>query len=458
MLLISCTFEEKFIKENNNSKNYQLFEKKFSDIITEKEFKNSFSKVAKPNFKGSSKTIMEQQYGFEIDETAIVKEIHKDRIITYTLGIKTDSLHSNQLRNLLVEQAENNEVSAYILSYNLTAPLLPTGHNSFSLNYSTATIEPINYNANQTSRVLLSNGCYLSNVLMCSEPWVGQTFGSIHVAGHDCFNPAYLSMQSVIDCPNEGGGGGETPIDNGGSGGGGGSPTSPTGPGLPTFEDESFDPCILIKKLQLDLGFKNRMKNLVSAARNYGFEEAQTLNNNPNATPSNNYNYQIYQGTPYKPEAKYNVYTNTQGVIHSHYADLLSIFSAGDLQGLYHIMKNDLITNNVFFCVVTSNGAYLLQVKDKQTFLNFGNKNLSNDTDLLQLMKDMAYNFNIKNENSSLVNEEGFIKMLTKLNCGLSISSVNYLITTPASTSMFDIWTKKSYNNKTKEIDPSNCN
>ena len=55
MLLISCTFEEKFIKENNNSKNYQLFEKKFSDIITEKEFKNSFSKVAKPNFKGSSK-------------------------------------------------------------------------------------------------------------------------------------------------------------------------------------------------------------------------------------------------------------------------------------------------------------------------------------------------------------------------------------------------------------------
>jgi hypothetical protein len=34
---------------------------------------------------------MEQQYGFEIDETAIVKEIHKDGIITYTLGIKADS-------------------------------------------------------------------------------------------------------------------------------------------------------------------------------------------------------------------------------------------------------------------------------------------------------------------------------------------------------------------------------
>jgi hypothetical protein len=44
MLLISCTFEEKFINENNNSKNYQLFEKKFSDIIKEKEFKNPFQK------------------------------------------------------------------------------------------------------------------------------------------------------------------------------------------------------------------------------------------------------------------------------------------------------------------------------------------------------------------------------------------------------------------------------
>lgn len=386
---ISCTFEEKYITENNNSKNYQLFEKKFSDIIKEKEFKKSFSKVAKPNFNGSSKTIMEQQYGFEIDETAIVKEIHQNGIITYTLGIKTDSLHNNQLRNLLVEQTENNQVSAYILSYHLTAPLLPTGHNSFSLNYSTATIEPINYNANQTSRVLLSNGCYMSNVLMCSEPWVGEIFGSIHVAGHDCDEPAFLSMQTVIDCPSEGGGGGTggTGGTGGGAPAGGGSasggPTSPTAPILSEVEDIIAKPCNKIKNQYIKFPSLKQSLIALKGTISQNYENGIFIDNTATSTtqnPTQNLPNTTTTGgsvglpNPISP-TKYVMVAHTHDASGSTGLGTFSIFSWADLQRIAELIKtNHIDTDNFVFYVITAdNTIYALTIDWPTIFSEYFN-------------------------------------------------------------------------------------
>lgn len=402
---------------------------------------------------------MEQQYGFEIDETAIVKEIHENGIITYTLGIKTDDLHSNQLRNLLVEQSVNNEVNAYILTYNLTSPLLAAGHNSFQLNYSTATIEAINYNDNQTSRVLLSNGCYMSNVLMCSEPWVGQTFGSIHVAGHDCFNPAYLSMQSVIDCPNESGGGGETPIDNGGSIGGGGSPTSPTAPSLTEVEDVD-GPCSKLKQVSLAMKTKlTTIKNDASTATcekcEFGYQMEY------NATSS-----QITTGPLIESGSNFIAtdYTLTSiGLIHSHSMGLHQMFSFSDVLSLYYLNKFTNPANiplGVIYLVSPTGTTYAIKVDNPTSFKSWMENKYKNTQGKDATERIGRLNDALANQHPPLTpfgpsinerekTEEDFIKFFEGANLSIySTTDLNY-----------QNWNKLTLsNNNQSRITPIPCN
>ena len=461
---ISCTFEEKYITENNNSKNYQLFEKKFSDIIKEKEFKKSFSKVAKPNFNGSSKTIMEQQYGFEIDETAIVKEIHQNGIITYTLGIKTDSLHNNQLRNLLVEQGENNEVSAYIWSYHLTAPLLPTGHNSFSLNYSTATIEPINYNANQTSRVLLSNGCYMSNVLMCSEPWVGEIFGSIHVAGHDCDEPAFLSMQTVIDCPSEGGGGGTggTGGTGGGAPAGGGSasggPTSPTGGGGSGIIIVPDKECDKINNLFTQMPtLRDELVSLLgktSESVENGIMKMSNANTIQSVMPGVNglLTFPFPSGT-----GKFIFMAHTHN---SPSISTYSIYSWNDLKSIADLLRNNQIdnTNFVSFLMTADGTFYAYTISNPTAFLQFFaltwdanyDPNIAKNRILAEdkYFRDLNQRLIKENNNDNIQDEKYFLEFLQDNNLGVTLFEVD---------NTFSNFEKVNYDKKINDINKIKC-
>jgi hypothetical protein len=462
MLLISCTFEEKFINENNNSKNYQLFEKKFSDIIKEKEFKKSFSKVAKPNFNGSSKTIMEQQYGFEIDETAIVKEIHKDGIITYTLGIKADSLHSNQLRNLLVEQLENNEVNAYILSYNLTAPLLPTDHNSFSLNYSTATIEAINYNPNQTSRVLLSNGCYYSTLHICYEAWSGNTAGTPHVATSQCTNPNFLYTQSVFDCPPGvdepiGGGGPSGPSDGGGSGGSG--PTSPTGPGLPTFEDdENNKECDKINNLFTQMPtLRDELVSLLGKTSELvenGIMKMSNANTIQSVMPGVNglLTFPFPNGT-----GKFIFMAHTHN---SPSISTYSIYSWNDLKSIADLLRNNQIdnTNFVSFLMTADGTIYAYTISNPTAFLQFFaltwdanyNPNIAKNRILAEDMyfRDLNQRLIKENNTDNIQDEKYFLEFLQDNNLGVTLFEVD---------NTFSNFEKVNYVKKINDINKIKC-
>ena len=49
--------------------------------------------------------------------------------------------------------------------------------------------------------------------------------------------------------------------------------------------------------------------------------------------------------------------------------------------------------------------------------------------------------------------------MMCQLNIGITLASTaNFNSTTPSTSSLFDVWTKKSYNPSTRTVQPSNCN
>jgi hypothetical protein len=265
-------------------------------------------------------------------------------------------------------------VNAYILSYNLTAPLLPTDHNSFSLNYSTATIEAVNYNPNQTSRVLLSNGCYYSTLHICYEAWSGNTAGTPHVATSQCTNPNFLYTQSFFDCPPGvdepiGGGGPSGPSDGGGSGGSG--PTSPTGPGLPTYEGEDPIPCDKLK--QVSLAMKERLNDIDDAASASNCEKCEFgYQMEYNSTSS-----QITTGPLIESGSNFiatDYILTSIGLIHSHAKGLHQMFSFSDVLSLYYLNR---LTNpaniplGVIYLVSPSGITYAIKTDNASAFKNW---------------------------------------------------------------------------------------
>ena len=95
-LLWNCEKDE-FIEKSTTKQEfkYKLKDKNFEQLIKEEKFNDAFKKVFKPDkenvktkygTKSSSKTVMEEQYGFTIDST-IIKEISSDKYTSYTMFI-----------------------------------------------------------------------------------------------------------------------------------------------------------------------------------------------------------------------------------------------------------------------------------------------------------------------------------------------------------------------------------
>ena len=61
-------------------------------------------------------------------------------------------------------------------------------------------------------------------------------------------------------------------------------------------------------------------------------------------------------------------------------------------------------------------------------------------------------------DSSNAVNELGFLKMMADLNMGVSLASVDFNASTPSAGAVFNTWTKKEYNKRTRTVNPSNCN
>jgi hypothetical protein len=251
------------------------------------------------------------------------------------------------------------------------------------------------------------------------------------------------------------------PNANGGGGSNGGIATAPVAPCTKNCPDVTKDPCVNLKKLGADTNFKARLGNLKVAAEQFSVEALNTIYNSATPTPTNNFTYQNFQGTAANPSTfQYPATTAMVGIIHSHFAGLLSIFSPTDLQDLYNYMINPLITDDFFIGVVNSTGtAYILQISDRAKFLAFGDKYLSDEKKIAKFDKDVWYEkYHIEPNNATSDNEKGFLKMMNDMDIGTSLASETFTPNVPITPTTFANWTKKKFNPNTNSVDASNCN
>jgi hypothetical protein len=214
LFLWNCEKEE-FVEEIKAEKSpFKLKDKTYAELTKTKKFSDAVEKVFKPqkqlmNSNYSSKTVMEEQYGFTIDST-IVKEISSEKYTSYTMFIHREEKDDSFYENLLVEIDSVNNVNAYILKYIKKSELIiHEEHGSFSQDVDME-VTRIEYNDTQAK---LSYSCKMVNAMMCS-------FDYEHVAQNTCFKTTdNLFYGSYEQCSwsDDGAGGG---------GGGGGAPNT----------------------------------------------------------------------------------------------------------------------------------------------------------------------------------------------------------------------------------------
>lgn len=109
----------------------------FKELIQQPMFTNAYKKLRKTAVSESdlfSKTAMEDDYGFTIEDTP-AKVIETDSLISYTLLVSKDTLDFDVFENLVVQVNKNDgEAQAVIFSYKVSSPVIETSDGSYSLN------------------------------------------------------------------------------------------------------------------------------------------------------------------------------------------------------------------------------------------------------------------------------------------------------------------------------------
>ncbi|MBV7269475.1 hypothetical protein [Winogradskyella luteola] len=169
----------------------------------------------------------------------------------------------------------------------------------------------------------------------------------------------YVVISDIFD---QGNGSGVNSWDAGASGGSSGTVATP-----------SSDPCDKINSLGTDIEFKNKMNDLKnSTGLNYEKGYYIGLEGDNVYTPiDGNASEQYIDINPQSPIA---------GFLHSHFGMGDSIFSPGDIVGLYELYNYDLIQNTdtfIFSVVTPQDTAYTIVIDNADEFSNFGNTNLS---------------------------------------------------------------------------------
>lgn len=238
------------------------------------------------------------------------------------------------------------------------------------------------------------------------------------------------------------------------------SPISPCNGCLPISNFETKDPCIVIKKLQTDANFKLRMSGMLEKARQWSFEQVETMYDAAIPTAANNFTYSAFNGNANQSEAKYDYFTNIKGHLHMYYGSLLSIFSAEDLYNYYLMIKNPAISEDLFWGLATNqNTAYLMLLNNKDAFIAFGDTYFKDEDSFKRFMTKMNRDYGISTDKSNDYNEKAFLKMMRDLNTGITLASTaEFNASTPVSADIFNTWTKKTYNPSTRNVESSNCN
>jgi uncharacterized membrane protein YgcG len=201
----------------------------------------------------------------------------------------------------------------------------------------------------------------------------------------------------------------------GGSGGGGGSGSGGggSGGGWTPIMNPNCDPFVI--GLQNDLGFVNKLKFLNSSQALSNDKELGFLVRNRIL-----HQYDSVAGLPDTKEIDFTSLITFQvdGIMHSHYNSLNSMFSPQDVLLMINIFISGAATDtsNLFFTVTSGSGyPYLLKVTNPTKFLNYANYIAARQRKNKWFTNKYDKKFNFQSTNR---NEEEFLKMLKDCNAG----------------------------------------
>lgn len=392
VIFAACEMNEDVISENHysNDLKIKLYEKKYEQLMTEKKFVKSFSKIPKKSSNSIlNRTVMEDEYGFTIsDKPAKVIEMNGD--VSYTFLIERDSIATDFFENLVVQTDSLDNTEAYIIKYTLTSDFFNTDHNSLDYTATKEITSIIYNNQNSTSstsnKIIYQTDCVVVNYITCCQSWSGGP-GSCHPAQEVCLTSSagtqYLSSTSETICTTteidlgDTSGGGSSSSGSGGSGGGGSVNTSPVNNCTTCIEiDEEIitpqDLCNDLAAKDANPDFINYMADLKSRAASQNFESAYTMFQNAilglQFSPR-------YDGSLQEPEVNIGVgFTDTLadlnsiGAIHCHLDNgtTFKIFSFSDIIALAEFADISTRPTSEFgIYVVTSSGTFCLKIKNK---------------------------------------------------------------------------------------------
>ena len=194
-----------------------------------------------------------------------------------------------------------------------------------------------------------------------------------------------------------------------------------------------MNPCIQATDLGWHSAFKYYMMDLTTKVNDN--KEHVTLFNPYWTNPSNNASYLFgqYQGPPDQYTADIPIpFSNIGGLAHSHYGiGSLSIFSPGDLYGIYQLLISNKIenTSSFFYALTTGHGtSYMLMIDNVSTFMQFGNSWFGSATsgEVADALLSYLFSFyGISPSNSVNNNEYAFLNFLGAAGTGLTLFKGN---------------------------------
>lgn len=225
--MVSCELQEEAIHQHEHNSKVKLYEMKFEELMTNKRFVNSFSKLPKSKKSLTTatvgRTVMENEYGFTIANKP-AKVIDDNGNTSYTFLITRDSTDANSFENLVIQTDSTNTTKAVIMKYILTSPITSSADDSYSFTYNRE-ITPIVYNSSpvsESSKMIII--CYWITTTYCNNTVTGE-IGPEHIAGEKCRR---TYTRSIYRCTaGDDGTVDNIPMGDGGSDGGGGGTATP---------------------------------------------------------------------------------------------------------------------------------------------------------------------------------------------------------------------------------------
>jgi len=208
----------------------------------------------------------------------------------------------------------------------------------------------------------------------------------------------------------------------------------------------STNPCGQASYLSVHIAFQYYMSYLYGMT-NGNSEYAIPFKPN-GSVPVNDLSYaiSIYQGPNNQYSADIPIPTGTiGGLAHSHWGTgSLSIFSPGDLYGMYQLLVNNKMANpSTFFSVVTTGHGttYMLMIDDVNKFSQFAQNSFGNASDAQgadDLLSAVFSIYGITPNSSISKNEMEFLNFIGAANTGLTLFKGN--------TSNFNSWNRLGIN------------